>query len=240
MLYKGLLATSLSGSLDGLVASHNRGGPYFRNRVVPTDPASTRQVNCRSAMAQCYADWYSGLDADIRARWDNFAKGNRVTNRIGDPRTLSGFDAYCRQAYNWNHAQLEIPPEFDPQFTPPSEPPTRASLLPVCPPIVLSNDNTFVQIALGDTEPWLETTDCALLFYVGRVTTNTVNFYRGPYKLYAGVIGDDETSPPPSWEINITPYIPVNGDRVWWKLRFLDKFADLQAAWHGYFDRVIP
>ena len=52
MKFKGMIGSMFSGSSGGVTASHNRGGYYLRQRVVPSDPASTLQLKVRSAMTR--------------------------------------------------------------------------------------------------------------------------------------------------------------------------------------------
>ena len=48
MLFKGTIGAAYSGKIGGVVASHNRGGQYFRQHVIPTDPATGLQSTMRA------------------------------------------------------------------------------------------------------------------------------------------------------------------------------------------------
>ena len=49
MLFKPTIVASLSGSLGGITASHNRFGAYLRERVIPVNPGTQPQVIVRNA-----------------------------------------------------------------------------------------------------------------------------------------------------------------------------------------------
>jgi len=50
MKYIGLLSSAASGKLGGIVASHNRGGTYFRHHAVPVQPRTPAQTLVRNQL----------------------------------------------------------------------------------------------------------------------------------------------------------------------------------------------
>ena len=66
MLFVPTIGTKLSGSLGGIVASHNRFGSYFRQRTVPVNPDTADQQMVRG---------YSGLPRIALEAIQRFARG---------------------------------------------------------------------------------------------------------------------------------------------------------------------
>ena len=91
MLIRSGMGMQLSGSVGGVVASHNKGGAYLRNRSVPVNPNSAAQQSVRSAFATASLQW-STLTVSQRAAWEAYAALTPVVNRLGDTITLSGFN----------------------------------------------------------------------------------------------------------------------------------------------------
>ena len=91
MLIRSGMGMQLSGSVGGVVASHNKGGAYLRNRSVPVNPNSAAQQAARSAFSAASLQW-SNLNSGQRAGWEGYASQTPVVNRLGDSVTLSGFN----------------------------------------------------------------------------------------------------------------------------------------------------
>jgi hypothetical protein len=94
--FKSNILASASGSLNGIVFSHNRGGAYMRNRSIPINPKTERQSVVRTAMTAISTTWKSGLSDLQRAQWNIFGANTTVINTLGDPITLSGIAAFQR------------------------------------------------------------------------------------------------------------------------------------------------
>lgn len=93
MKFRGLLATDLSGSLAGLVASHNAGGTYFRDRAIPTVSTTIFAIAAKNRLATTSQQWQGLTDAQ-RLSWSEWAVNNPVSDRIGARITLAGNMAY--------------------------------------------------------------------------------------------------------------------------------------------------
>ena len=85
-----------SGSISGTVFSHNKGGPYIRNRRVPTNPDTERQGEVRSIFAALAAAWTNVLSAAERATWDAYAEANTILNALGQAVKQTGLAWYVR------------------------------------------------------------------------------------------------------------------------------------------------
>jgi len=95
VLYGGGVA-NMSGSEAGTVHSHNKGGTYTRQRVVPTNPQTARQMAQRDRLGNFARQWVDALDANQREAWNVWAQENPVIDRLGQSIFLSGFQAYVK------------------------------------------------------------------------------------------------------------------------------------------------
>jgi hypothetical protein len=95
MKFKSTILAQASGALAGLVASHNRGGMYLRSRSIPTNPGSDPQNDLRASFGAFASNWKS-LTQDQRNGWKAYADAVSFTDRLGDPRHLTGLDMYIR------------------------------------------------------------------------------------------------------------------------------------------------
>lgn len=91
----GPLAGAVSGSQGGVTFSHNKGGPYFRSRAIPTNPASSFQLNARARLAAFSQAWQGLTDAQRQA-WVEWARQNPIVNALGHAVLMSGQQAYIK------------------------------------------------------------------------------------------------------------------------------------------------
>lgn len=94
MKFVGALIGTASGSMGGATASHNRGGQYMRQRVVPTNPATTRQTMVRAYLGAANGA-YGMLTAPQKAAWETFAQNMPRTDSLGNTIVLTGQQMYC-------------------------------------------------------------------------------------------------------------------------------------------------
>jgi hypothetical protein len=239
MLFRGLMVSSLSGSVDGLVASHNRGGPYFRELVVPVNPNTTRQQDVRTAMATAYADW-AGLTADQRQNWQNFADTQLRTNRIGDRRHNSGWDEYTRWAVPRLQANATLGFSFGTGAAYPQFPEAKLSRPPTA---TLESGNTVFRLHFDNADFWVNDQDNALLLYLcsTRVSPGvrairpikpTINFFRGPYELAAAIAGDPDA--PIADHLDYTIAVTLTaGQRMFWRVRLTTDDSGMSQPYEG-------
>lgn len=89
-----ILDVPQSGSLAGTTSSRNRFGQYIRTRAVPVNPNSSAQGSARARLATNSAAWRSLTDLQ-RAGWESLGGEMTRTDSLGQPYTLTGFQAYC-------------------------------------------------------------------------------------------------------------------------------------------------
>src|SRR3990172_311007 len=86
MKYRGTIITQASGSLNGKVFSHNRGGPYIRNRTIPTDPNSTEQARMRTGMSTLVDNWQDTATLAQRRAWEDYSQTYPRADPLRAPR----------------------------------------------------------------------------------------------------------------------------------------------------------
>lgn len=96
MLFKSALGT-FSGKIGNFVASHNKGGRYFRTLTIPVNPQSTRQTLVREQLSGLAKAWAAELTEPQRLTWTNLADRVTFTNALGDQHKISGIALFIRQ-----------------------------------------------------------------------------------------------------------------------------------------------
>jgi hypothetical protein len=209
MKFKSALVTEASGSMGGMVASHNRFGQYFRARAVPVNPSSIYQQIIRSVMLSLASRWSDTLTDPQREAWESYAANVQRPDALGEPRTLTGLNWYI--AMNVPRIQaggthVDVAPTIY----------TMAVL--TLPTIVSATAATgILSIGFDNTDGWAGEIGGKLLVYTSPPQQPSVNFYRGPFR-YAGAIAGAVV--PPTSPLPITAAFPFAvGNRVWCQFR---------------------
>lgn len=224
MLFRPTIGTDLSGSLGGIVASHNRGGPYFRNRAIPTNPATPEQVVLRTAMTVLVAAWNDDLTPAQRTNWETYAANVPLTNRIGESRNVTGQNMYVRG--NIVAIQTGIPRQ--------DVAPTIFNLGSFTEPVVVdANDGTQdVGISFTNTDDWANEDDSAMIVNIGRPQNPSINFFKGPYRFAARIDGDAITPPTSPQRIPV-PFPITIGQKVFVQARVCRADGRLSGIFRG-------
>lgn len=189
MKIKSALATEMSGSLGGLVASHNRGGLYLRARAIPTNPNSQFQQVIRAIVAQLAALWNETLTGLQRRNWDSYAAGVPLPDRLGEPRNVGGLAMYIRS--NTPRLQASMPRVDDGPLIL-----TLPALQPLSMDVATETLQNFTLDYVeepGVPETWLSEDGAALLTYSSRLQNVTINYFKGPYRFANALLGDSVT-----------------------------------------------
>lgn len=203
-----------SGSLGGVTFSHNRGGPYMRTRAVPTNPNSPFQQEVRGAVSQLTSLWLTALTPVQRTAWDTYAEQVPLPNPLGDPRNVGGLAMYIRSNVPRLQAQLPrvdaAPIIFDlGAYTPPG-------IDSLVAPNVLT-------ISFDNTDDWANEDDAAMLVFSSRGQNESINYFKGPYRRNASILGDGLT-PPTSPSVLAYPFTVAATQRAF--QRFVVTRAD--------------
>lgn len=205
MLFRPLLGTDLSGSVGGIVASHNRGGAYFRNRSIPVNPDTLPQQSVRSAVSQLSIAWGDDLTQVQRDGWEAYGAAVGVQNRIGDTIFLTGQQMYIRS---------NSPPVAN-LITRQDDAPTTLNLGTFTPPTITSITaaTSVMLLAFTTADDWVNEDDSKLYVYVSRGHSPTRN-YPNVSMRFADTI-DGNLSAPPTSPASITiPFAVGVGQRV--------------------------
>ncbi|MCH7787937.1 MAG: hypothetical protein IH940_00675 [Acidobacteria bacterium] len=204
MLFESQIISRASGSIGGLVASHNKGGNYFRARTTPTDPGTVFQTKVRTDMAGLVDAWNSVLTQAQRDAWAVYAANVPLLNPFGEPRTVTALNMYCR---------VNVPR-------------LQAGLTRIDPAPVDFNTGEFTNIGMAagevagilivfdNTDDWANEDDSSMLVFASRPQNIGIQFFKGPYRL-AGTIDGDSTTPPSSpATFAVPPFSIMQGQRL--------------------------
>lgn len=208
MKIKSALITEASGSLGGITASHNRGGLYLRARVVPVNPNTPEQQAIRSFVAQLSNLWVNTLTDFLRASWDFYAQNVPLPDRLGEPRNVGGLAMYIRS----NVPRLQVAlPRVD---TGPAIMNLGDFTAPVFAAPIESGQTTSV--GFTETDAWVAEDDAAMLFFASRPQSAAINFFKGPYRTFPGILGN-LALPPTSPVVTPLPFGFVAGQKIFFR-----------------------
>jgi len=207
MLYHSQILTEASGRIGGLVASHNRGGAYFRAAVMPVNPGTVYQEAVRNIVGQLAVLWSDTLTEAQRAGWVNYANNVPVTNRIGDARYLTGLNMYTR----CNTARVQAAMD-------------RIDDAPVifnlgsytAPSFAASEATQLISVTFDDTDEWCDLDGAAMLVYASRAISPSIEYFKGPYRLAGAILGDSGT-PPTSPQTIALPFAAAEDQRLFFR-----------------------
>lgn len=216
--------TQASGSVMGLVASHNHGGPYFRGRTVPVNSSTAQQQAIRNAIIAITAAWGSTLTQAQRDGWANYAANTPQTDSLGEPRNLTPLDWYvaCNvPRIQAGIARLDVAPATF----------NRGSFtIPVVGACLASGPS--MSIAFTNTDAWASAVGGYMLLYGSRPTSPTVNYFQGPYR-YGGKIAGAAT-PPTSPYVLSWPFPFAVGQRIHLQARVVQVDGRLSGPFRSF------
>jgi len=174
MKYKSALMTQASGHIEGLVASHNRGGSYFKARTTPTDPQTQRQSDIRSNFANCVQLWQD-ITQPQRDGWDDFADNTPQKDVMGQDLILTGQQAFIKAnsallLADWSMA-YDAPAEYN-----------NGQAVSVVPDSFEYDPNAqewWLDVERDD----VESQDGRVMVFRGIAQNPSRTFYGGPYQL---------------------------------------------------------
>lgn len=197
-----------SGKQGGIVFSHNKGGPYIRNRAIPTNPNTARQVAVRNAMRSITIAWTTILTQAQRDAWDVYAANVSWLNRLGQTIKLTGLSHFVRS--NTPRVAHGI---------------AREDAAPVIFDIAAAEGALSAQASEATQDltidgdpagPWIGEVDAWQFFYMGLPQNASVKFFKGPYRFLTATPG----AGPPPWPIVIAAAFPfAAGQRLWLRSR---------------------
>jgi len=209
VLIKSGIVTQMSGSIGGLTGSHNRGGLYFRARAIPVNPNTTFQQAVRSYLATLTSVWNNILTPAERDAWASYADQVPITGPLGDARVIGALPMYLRCNVSRLQAALDRVDSG----------PTEYNLGEFTQPLVGVPSEAAQNVAIGfdDTDEWVDEDGSSMLVYVSRPVNQTINYFKGPYRLAGQIDGDSGTPPTSPATINL-PFTVAQGQKVFVKI----------------------
>jgi hypothetical protein len=226
MLLKPILGSQMSGSLAGITASHNAGGQYLRQRVKPTDPATSNQVFVRNAVGSLAARWSSTLTDAQRLAWTVYAANVPLINRIGESRPISGIAQYIRS--NTPRLQAGKPIVDDGPMTY-----TLAEISGMSYGITADNPGSTFDTFFDITDQWAIEAGGFLFVYLSRPQNLAINFFKGPYQLALTVVGASPTPPTSPVAGTTAPFAFASNMKVFFQMRAATADGRLSTPFRG-------
>lgn len=207
MKFRGTIGDAQSGSLAGITASHNRGGPYWRERVVPVNSNTPQQQAVRNFFSQLAAAWGGTLTQAQRDAWETYATNSPRTDSLGNVIILPALAMY--QACNVGRLQAGLDRVDDG--------PTTFGLTDLGTITVTSFSEASQELTLGfdNTDTWAGAVGGGLLVSISRPVSPTIRYFKGPYRFADVVPG--AASPPTSPATIAAPFPFVAGQQLYVK-----------------------
>jgi hypothetical protein len=203
VLFKSIVYGPASGSIAGLTYSHNAGGQYTRARATPVNSNTIQQQAVRAIFAQLATLWTTSLTQAQRDGWAAYAAAVSVPNPFGDPIFLGPLSWY----------QKVNTPRLQALKTRLDAAPTILTLTPLtAPTFTVAAATDLASVSFTNTDPWAIAVGGFLFAYFSLGQNVTINYFKGPYRFAAAVIG--AVVPPTSPASIALPFAVVAGQKV--------------------------
>ena len=211
----------LSGTLSGVVFSHNRNGAYVRARALPINPRTNRQTFIRANFALQANDWASRSTSQQTA-WRDYADTMPLVDSLGQTYIISGFNAYVRGNTFRRFNGLSI------KTNGPVVGGQAASLVPQTNAILISDSTSGIPNSIQlsvNALLWFGrgVDDTILMVSLGPILNPGVLFFSTPFQFKGNVPGS-ASSPPTLVQIPTDKILSV-GQRLPIRLRWVDQDA---------------
>lgn len=203
--YTPTLGTPFIGSIGGTTFSHNKGGPYARLRVIPTNPNTQRQQIVKAFLSAVATAWSNTLTQAQRDAWDLYAANVARPKKGGGSQFLTGIDHFIRSNVPRGVAGqgfvLAGPTLFDVgTYTAPS--------------FAIELVGQTIDVTFDNTDAWANEDLAGMQIYTGRPQSVGIRFFKGPFQ-FTGTVPGNATTPPASPLSMSVPFPVVTGQRVW-------------------------
>lgn len=203
---------NISGSVGGNTYSRNRYGRYMRQKSIPVNPNTARQVVIRAALAYLTARWSDTLTALQRAAWNLYGSNVTMLNKLGETIYLSGFNHYIRSNSIRKQANLSVIDAGPVVFELPAQDPTLL--------VTGSEATQQLTLAYDDGMDWADEDGGYMAFFQGQPQNAQRNFFAGPWRYLTNIPGVNG-APPASPKIVGVPFAIAEGQRQWCYARIL-------------------
>lgn len=199
-----------SGSIGGTVWSHNRSGAYIRNRSVPVNPNTDRQVAVRNIVRALTIAWANTLSQAQRDAWDLYAANVDWINSLGQSINLTGLNHYVRSnTPRLQTAQARIDPA-----------PVIFNLATaeLALSVTASEATQQLTVSYDDTAAWNSEDGAAQFFSQGLPQNGAIKFFNGPWRIFAAIAGNSG-APSVSPLVVFGNFPFAQGQRLWVRSR---------------------
>lgn len=193
----GPIVGEIRGSVGGTTFSRNRFGPYARQRSVPVNPNSGRQVGARARLAAAADIWSSVLSVVQRDAWRLFGDNVAWINGLGMPVSLPGFQHFIREHSAFVQAGVAVVLDGPVIFTLPQADPAFVASI--------SEATQLISVVFDTNLGWVDEDDAVMTIHMNQPRGEGRDFI-GPPMRFAGVILGDNTTPPTSPQTIAVPY----------------------------------
>lgn len=199
-----------SGSAGGSTWSRNRFGAYVRNRSVPVNPNTDRQVAVRNIARALAIAWQNTLTQAQRDAWDVYGANVPWLNKLGQSVNLPGLNHYIRS----NTPRLQA------SMARVDDGPTIFNLATAEQSLACTASEATQQgsIVFDATATWASEDGAAEIFYGGLPQNGSIKFFGGPFRLIGPTLGDSGV-PPTSPALVNWPWPFAEGNRLWLQSR---------------------
>jgi hypothetical protein len=219
--------SAASGSIGGVVHSHNRSGAYIRAKVIPTNPNTASQAAVRVRFGSLVAAWKNAT-AEERSTWDAYAATIVRKNALGASFVPTGREMFIGD--NSTRMQMGLAMILNNMAI-------GGDLLSVGQSYVMTNAGptatTHLMVDMNTSHTWYMVGG-ALGYYLSTPRPSTVNFFKGPYS-YAGKILGADTPPLAASNVITLPFALNVGERVFYKLIATSENGRCSASLEGSF-----
>lgn len=227
MLVTSPIASAWSGSVAGLVGSHNAGGLYLRARTVPVNPNTTPQQQARSSLASIVAHWGSLTDSQ-REAWRTYAANVPLVGPLGNTRNVGGIGMYVRANVPRLTASLrDITPAALSRI---DAAPTTFDLGSFT-PVSMTISSSIFNISYNNSDAWANEDGAAMVLQFGRPVNPARLFYKAPFAYgLTSIIEGDSTTPPTSPYTGVPAFAAVVGQRQYCRATVLRADGRVSAS----------
>lgn len=221
MLIVSPVLSKVSGSVAGLVGSHNKGGMYFRQRSTPTNPNTSFQQVVRNAVKLYASRWSNTLTAAQRTAWGVYAQNQPLTNKLGESKNVPPLSQYQRSNVPRAQAGLTTVDAGPTNYTLPTFTDPSFTIVGTTGVVAVTFSNT------AGTNDWAREVGGAMLVYISRPQSVGINFFKGPYRFMDKIAG--AVVPPTSPAAMTSPFLGATGSQFFFRVRITRADGRLSA-----------
>lgn len=202
--------TQISGSSGGTTWSRNRFGAYKRNRSLPVNPNTSRQVAVRNNVRSLAIAWNNTLTQAQRDAWNVYGANVTWTNKLGQAVNLTGLNHYIRSNTPRLGAGLARVDDAPTIFT--------LAVAELSLGATASEATQIITFTFDDTATWASEDGAFQQFAAGLPVNGGIGFFGGPYRLVGNGLGNSGT--PLTSPQTFTSGFPIAaGQRLWVRTR---------------------